>query len=690
MTNVLIMSFNSIFHVLRNKSVFSSIDESMSWTAGLRLSFLTGLLCTLSMPALARDEGLTDYFEELPVVLTASRLQQTPAWAPAAISIIDRDMITASGARRLEEVLRLVPGFFTGYVSGSAPITAYHGLSDAYARRMQVLVDGVSVYSPLWGGVSWIDLPLELQDIERIEVVRGPNAASFGANAFLAVINIITRDPATEPGVQLASQLGENGVRDVAVRVAQQKENWRYRLGVSQQHDNGFAFLPDTSRIDRANLRVHWQLDTRHELALRLGSSRGVEEQGFYNPPANDAGVQRPRQVSYNSLHLRWTQAQAADLETWLQVHHFDQSLREAANFQLLVPGFPAQPYHYDFNFDLQRDEIELQQTRRASEALRLVWGAQWRNDRVVSRAFFNHADRLESHLMRGFAQLEWRLQDSLSWQSALMLEHNNLTGQTSSPRHALIWQLSPGQSLHLATSKAHRTPTLYELYTNQTYDLPPILAAQAPPGVPGKIVAWSSGQLRDETITTRELVYVIERPEQHLNADVRLFADRIENLIHLERIRPVTSVLSNMAYDYFNTTEPVRQHGLELSLRWQPWPQTTVDFTHAVVRTRTLDVLDRQSVPRHTSSLMWRQQINNDWQASSSYYRRSRLRWLNAPVAVDAFDTLDLRLSRRWRWQGQTLESALLVRDALGDYQDYNLNNTQRRLWAVQLNYSY
>ena len=122
-----------------------------------------------------------EFFGEIPIVLTATRLAQPATEAPAAISIIDREMIKASGAREIADVFKLVPGFVVSHESGYTPIVMYHGLSDEYARRMQVLIDGRSVYSPSGGGVEWSNLPLTVDDIERIEVIRVPNPAITAA-----------------------------------------------------------------------------------------------------------------------------------------------------------------------------------------------------------------------------------------------------------------------------------------------------------------------------------------------------------------------------------------------------------------------------------------------------------------------------------------------------------------------------
>ena len=196
----------------------------------------------LCRTALAEAPAAGDYFGELPVVLSASRLVQTVDEAPAAVTILDQDTIRASGARNIAELFRLVPGFQVGYQNGHEPTVTYHGLADAYARRLQVMIDGVSVYSPIYGGVDWNLLPIGVDDIERIEVVRGPNGASFGANAFSGMVNIITRASLTGGRGTLASlNSGGNGIADWSLQHGDSGVDWRYRLSVGQRADHGFG-----------------------------------------------------------------------------------------------------------------------------------------------------------------------------------------------------------------------------------------------------------------------------------------------------------------------------------------------------------------------------------------------------------------------------------------------------------------
>ena len=110
-----------------------------------------------------------DYFEDMPIVLSASRLSQSLSEAPASVSVIDQDMIRASGFRDIPDLLRLIPGFSVAYTRDNTWAVGYHGVADAFSRRFQVLVDGRSIYSAAFGAVLWSELPLSIDDVERIE-----------------------------------------------------------------------------------------------------------------------------------------------------------------------------------------------------------------------------------------------------------------------------------------------------------------------------------------------------------------------------------------------------------------------------------------------------------------------------------------------------------------------------------------
>ena len=146
-----------------------------------------GFLSLFTTPAISDDDD--ELFFEMPVVLSSNRLEQPISDAAVSITVIDRETIESSGARTIPEVLRLVPGMQVGYSGnefGSEPkyVVAYHGHSDEYSKQMQVLIDGRSIHEPFIGGINWKAVPVNISDIERIEVSRGPNMATYGAKQF--------------------------------------------------------------------------------------------------------------------------------------------------------------------------------------------------------------------------------------------------------------------------------------------------------------------------------------------------------------------------------------------------------------------------------------------------------------------------------------------------------------------------
>ncbi len=174
-------------------------------------------LLFLQLPAQAQSDATAaeDFFADSPLILTVSRMAKPLLESPASVSVIDRQMIAASGVRDIAELFRLVPGFLVGSPIGNTPVVTYHGLGREFSNQIQVLIDGRSVFIPSFGGVPWSKLPLLIEDIERIEVIRGPNAVTYGANAFLATINIITRHAAEDIGTQYSVTASDNASPDI-------------------------------------------------------------------------------------------------------------------------------------------------------------------------------------------------------------------------------------------------------------------------------------------------------------------------------------------------------------------------------------------------------------------------------------------------------------------------------------------
>jgi iron complex outermembrane receptor protein len=179
--------------------------------------------------------------DDIPVVLTASRLKQPRAEVPASVTVIEAAQIAAWGVRTLPELMRFVPGMSMGHGDdeNNASI-AYHASNPSIMRRLQVLVDGRSVFKAGIASVVWDDIPVAMEDILRIEVTRGPNAASYGANSFLGVINIVTKHPGDTLGTRVRYRNGNNGVDDAFVSYSGESNQNSYRITAQIRADDGY------------------------------------------------------------------------------------------------------------------------------------------------------------------------------------------------------------------------------------------------------------------------------------------------------------------------------------------------------------------------------------------------------------------------------------------------------------------
>jgi len=271
-----------------------------------RLSHVCLLLGSwmVAQSSMAADvvSGETAYFEDVPVVLTASRLAQVPSEAPNAITVIDRRMIDASAARTVPELLRWVPGMYVGFADANRPVVTLHGSSDEFPHRMQVLVDGRSIFMPPFGSVSWSDLPVLLEDIDRIEVVRGPSSASHGSNAFYGTINIITRDPRGQDASWASVRAGL--ASDAAAGYVRSTQQWDASVSFGQRADDGLerGILNDYNRTRIVSVRANVRTSPVDEVQLHWGHTSGQYGLGIVGPGGCIPGDQQSRKLPGDPL----------------------------------------------------------------------------------------------------------------------------------------------------------------------------------------------------------------------------------------------------------------------------------------------------------------------------------------------------------------------------------------------------
>jgi iron complex outermembrane receptor protein len=628
-------------------------------------------------PARAQAVTEADYFDDLPVVLSVSRLSQPVNEAPAAVTVIDQDTIRASGFRDIPDLLRLVPGFSVAYTRDNTWAIGYHGMADAFSRRFQVLVDGRSIYGAAYGAVNWGELPLSVDDIERIEVVRGPNAAIYGANAFLAVINIITKDPGQTPGAFASIQYGEHGMSGVTLRHGGGAGDLRYRLTLSAQTRDRFEreVLDNTTPISLyedsqtyfVNGRADYRLSARDDISMHFGLSVGDWQAGLSSHPEEPTG----QDILAQYVQIRFRRVHSADDE-WMLQGYFSRNSSDAPNVIPLVP--PVSPVPTSFMLEAGVDQLqtrfnlEFQRNQRLAPAWRAVWGAEVRHESVESQRYFNTGDSHDGTLARAYLNLEWRARPDLLLQGGAMLEHHYFTGTDVSPRLALNYTLAEGHTLRFNISQAYRSPTFFEQKGDVTY--------YTTTGTAVAQVFAPSDPLEPERIVSREVGYVGLYPALHLQLDAKLFHDTIYDYINSDG-DPAS----------FDNRDDFTVRGGDLQANWQPVPALRLSAQYARAFIHADPSVDKDledSAPRNTFSLLARYDLGRGWTASAGVYRSGRMKWLSEGDWTEAFTRWDARLARRWTWQGHEMEATLVGQDLGEDYSEFRMENVfSRRVYG-------
>ncbi len=650
----------------------------------------------------------SDFLDDLPVILSATRLSQPLKDAPQSMTIINQDLIQASGAQTIPQILKLVPGFQVGQVTGSIPTVTYHGMSDRYARNMQVLVDGRSVYDAGFGGVSWLSLPLNLDDISRIEVSRGPNAASYGANAFSATVNIITKDPSEQTGTQSKITGGGKNTRQISISHSVQAGKLDYRISARHKESSGLISRYDDYSVNQFALRSDYQINLTDKLLFEADYSGSQQNDGFdVFPPDTETVYQPQRDVDfrYNSQQIKWSHSLASENEISLQFYHNHQDIRD--NFQTMLfsefdPNLPVlinalfaepdQRLRLGNSIFSQRYDLEFQHNLRLNPDWRLSWGLGSRIDTAESPDMFATNNTYQRRHIRGFINTEWHFQPDMVMNAGTMYE--NYRGYTPiwSPRLALNYHLNPEHSLRISATQAYRMPTLIESYTDnraffqdgKTFDF--VTTSQNP---------------QPERIRSYEIGYIGEISQYQLQWDIKLFKDEQSNLIGqpkdtqcLETLDGDASVCDAFdsigvtnyrgAYSYDNAGKAII-HGLEISSRWQASEHTLLrlaySYTHSnsqIFRDINQTSLERftTETPTRTYNLMLLHNWTESFNSSLIFYYQDKIRWRGEGNNTPQYQRLDARISKQLKTAHYQAEFNLIAQNIGASYIDFQQEN--------------
>lgn len=403
------------------------------------------------------------------VVTSVSKKEEDAFRAAAAITVITQDDIRLSGATHLAELLRGVPGMDVARIDSADWAISSRGFNDEFANKLLVVVDGRTIYTPLFSGVYWDIQDLMLEDIERIEVIRGPGAALWGANAVDGVINIITKKAEKTQGVLVSQLVGTEDRSITGVRYGGAVGNDLFYRAYAK-----YADRQASQTFDNNNGGNHWNTGKGgFRTDYEVSPTRNITVQGdIYDenqrfnifPPSSVTPPSTFVRDTFNSRGLnllgRWTEKHGDGMESTFQTYYDFQS-----------------PSYSQLKQSINTFDFDYQTVWALNDRHQFVWGAGYRlvaDDFVGSPSLSLVPQGQNNSLYSGFVQDTITLVPStLDLTLGSKLEHNDYTGFEVQPSAKLAWYPTSTQTVWGAVSRAVRTPSRAEenIRLNVLYD---------------------------------------------------------------------------------------------------------------------------------------------------------------------------------------------------------------------------
>ncbi len=391
-------------------------------------------------------------------VTTATKKPQALSRTAAAAFVITAEDIERSGATSIPEALRLAPGVEALQISPSKWSVSIRGFSGRFANKLLVLMDGRALYTPSFGGVYWEQQDLLMSDIERIEVIRGPGSAIWGANAMNGIINIITRHASETLGNRMTALAGDSESLLALERGAVAKSGAQWRAYAKSKHGRSFNGLGGTP-LDNgytqhlAGFRGDYQPNSKDSLTLQGQVLALSNEQSIDYPDINAP----PTYFDQRSIH-----SEGSDAYLRFEWQHVSSS-RAISTVQAYLSHYYQEPS--GIKDDVDTFDVEFRQHLIIGKRHDIVWGTGYRHysDELESTSPFFRLEtaRSDRGTVNTFIQDEIELFAEKWWLTiGGKLEYNETTGSEFQPTLRTLWTPTPQHSVWASISQAIRTPS--------------------------------------------------------------------------------------------------------------------------------------------------------------------------------------------------------------------------------------
>jgi len=476
--------------------------------------FLSSLLVSTAKVAVAQvvsRELLL--FMKVPTVVTAARREQPLTKASATTKIITAEEIRRSGAHSIPEILRYVAGLDVSRASVSDVNVTARGLNTRVANRMQVFIDGRSVYEDFLNIVLWEQFPFSIQEIERIEIVESPASALFGANAFSGAINIITKSPDALKGTHLSGTVGDEDTGFASLIHAGVADKFGYKLSFGYDRTNNFPNPPRGKTGDekgledfKGNVLAQYKFSERSQASLSGGIDnfeRDIDTGlGLLLADGNNAFTKFNYSLDDFKLQLVW--------------NHLDSDLEFAE--------FPSKGSVLTNTF-----QADLQNSFNLGENNILTGGISYHFNAFDSQLLIKGDEN--QNIFAFFVQDEWSPLDALTFTLGLRVDTHPETGVHVSPRGVVVYSPWENHTFRASVSTAFRNPSIVENFFD--LQLPTV-----------KIIG--NPNLDAEQIISFELGYQTFLFER-LKARIDLFYNHVDELIEIIPPTGPTTTFANV-----------------------------------------------------------------------------------------------------------------------------------------------
>ncbi|HLA83679.1 MAG TPA: TonB-dependent receptor plug domain-containing protein [Thermoguttaceae bacterium] len=568
-------------------------------------------------------------------VSTVSRTESTVGRSPAAVYVITNEMIRRSGARNVPEALRLAPGVQVAWITTNTWAISIRGFNGIFANKLLVQIDGRAVYTPGTASVHWDQQQVLLEDVERIEIIRGPGAAVWGANAVNGVINIVTKSSTETNGIYAYSGGGNEHRSFNAVRAGGRRDNLNWRVYGMQTDDGpGYWDQPggawDAFEFGQGGFRMDWTPNSWDTLTLQ-GDFLGAKE--TYQQYAFPGYLREPEDVRTTNFLGRWTRKLDDDRDWSLQTYY--------DNFRRMLTGeMPRLINLNTFDFDSQYHA-------KLGDRHDVVCGFGYRNyeSTEVENGFISFDPPRDAFdVISYFVQDTLELRpDRLFLTAGVKLEHNDFTNFEYQPTIRLLVAPDDRTAIWGAVSRAVRTPAINERDINF---------------LQGFILG--NKDLRSEDMLAYELG-IRRQPTDKLYWDLAAFFNRYDNLVGVTPLFPVLpEVVSNVGRG--------DTYGYELAVTYEVNPDWRLRGCYTFL-VEDIDYPAGTATYVVTPGLNPRNQfsLQSGWDLSQATKLDMIWRYVdNLAAGVPHYLVMDVRVARQFR---NGIEVALVGQNLLDDH---------------------